>query len=83
MVLYKVEYVIHRWMGAWNINLTSEVKERSLAKELVGDNIEAELMPFTFAIDRGGGGEEVLKKPMAYVPNLIEKVIQLLDQNDE
>lgn len=60
------------------INLDSEVKERSLAKELVGPNLES---AFTFTLD--GGAEEIRKAPMAYIPDLIAKVKQLLEQNDE
>lgn len=62
--------------------MESEAKERSLRKELVGPNIESELVPFTFSIDGGKGGEEVRQAPMAYVPDLVAKVVQLLDQND-
>jgi hypothetical protein len=28
-------------------------------------------------------GEKIRKDPMAYAPNLVEKVTQLLDQNDK
>lgn len=68
-------------MGAWNIKLSSEAKERSLARELVGPNIAAEAVPLTFPMDNGGN--EVRKAPMAYVPNLAAKVVQLLNQNDK
>lgn len=68
-------------MKAWKINLDSEVKERSLAKELVGPNLESEIVAFTFTLD--GGAEEIRKAPMAYIPDLIAKVKQLLEQNDE
>lgn len=70
----------HRWMGAWNIKLASEDKERSLATELVGPNLEAEPVPMTFPLDRG---EEIRKAPMAYIPNLPAKIVQLLNQNDK
>jgi hypothetical protein len=70
-----------RWMKAWKINLESEVKERSLAKELVGPNLESETVLFTFSLD--GGAEEVRKAPMAYVPDLVGKVKQLLDENEK
>ena len=49
----------------------SEVKQRALAKDLVGDNIVAELGAFTFK--RDGGGEEIREVPFIYVPNLIRK----------
>lgn len=62
--------------------MESEAKERSLRNEIVGPNIEAEAVPFTFLLDGGKGGEEVRQAPMAYVPNLVAKVVQLLDQNE-
>ena len=61
--------------------MASEAKERKLAQQLVGPNIEGEAVPFTFSVD--SGGEEVRKAPMAYVPDLVSKVVQLLDQNDK
>lgn len=72
----------HRWLKSWNVKLDAEAKERSLAKELVGPNIEAEAAPFTHSID-GESGEEIRKAPMAYIPNLVAKVVQILDQNDK
>ncbi len=45
--------------------------------------MESEAVPFTFPIDGGKGGEEVRQAPMAYVPDLVKKVVQLLDQNDK
>lgn len=70
----------YRWMSGWKVHLDSEAKERSLAKALVGPNLASEMVAFSFALD--GGGEEIRKAPMAYIPNLPQKVIQLLDQND-
>ena len=71
------EHSLRRWMKLWKINLESEAK---LAKKLVGPNSECEIVAFTCALD--GGGEEVKMAPMAYVPDLVGKVKQLLDQND-
>ena len=73
----------HRWLAKWNLKMDSEAKERKLRKGLIGDNIECEAVPLTFPLDGGKGGEEVRQAPMAYVPNLVEKVVQLLDQNDK
>ena len=56
-------------------------KERTLANELVGPNIQSENVAFFFLID-GGPEEEIKKAPMAYVPDLVGKVKQLLDQSD-
>jgi hypothetical protein len=73
---------LQRWMRAWKVSFASEAKERSLAKELVGPNLDAEAVAFTFPVDGRGGGEEIQKAPMAFVPDLVAKVTQILDQND-
>ena len=65
-------------MGAWKISLASEAKERALAKVLVGPNLDAEAVPFTFP--NSGSCEHFT---MAFVPDLVVKVTQLLDQNDQ
>lgn len=67
-------------MGAWKISFGPEYKVRTLAQDLVGPNLASEMVAFTYSLD--GGGEEVRKAPMAYVPDLPAKVIQLLEQND-
>lgn len=67
-------------MKAWNISLGTEGKERARAHDLIGPNLTSESVAFTFSLD--GGGEELRKAPMAYVPDLPAKVTQLLDQND-
>lgn len=72
---------LQRWMEAWKISFASEAKERSLSKTLVGPNMDGEPVAFTFSSD--GGREEVRKAPMAFVPDLVAKVTQLLDQNDQ
>ena len=67
-------------MKAWKINLESEQKERSLANTQVGPNLASEMVAFTYTLD--GGEEEIRTAPMAYVPDLVAKVKQLLEQND-
>ena len=54
---------------------------RSEAKELIGDNICAEMVPFSF--NHKDGGEEIRPAPMAYIPNLWEKIEDLLEQNND
>lgn len=70
-------------MGAWKISFASEAKERSLSKVLVGPNMDGEPVAFTFPTDGGRGQEQIRKAPMAFVPDLVAKVTQLLDQNDK
>lgn len=77
----KLTYALHhRWMSGWNIQLGSERRMRSLANELIGSNLASEMVAFTYSLAEGR--EELCKAPMAYVPDLTEKVRQLLDQND-
>ena len=71
-------FYFQRLMGAWKISFASEAKERALAKVLVGPNLYSEAVPFAFP--NSCGGERIQKDPMAFVPNLVAK---LLDQNDQ
>ena len=67
-------------MRAWKVDLAAESKERVVAKEQIGLNLASESVAMTFSLD--GGGEELRRTPMAYIPDLPAKVKQLLDQND-
>lgn len=60
--------------------LGSEKKLRALSQELIGDNLEVELAPFTFTL--ADGGEEIRGAAHAYAPSLTDKIIQLLEQNE-
>ena len=68
-------------MSMWGISIAPEGKMRSEAKELVGDNIRAEMVPFSFT--HKDGGEEIESAAMAYIPNLWEKIKDLLEQNND
>ncbi len=68
-------------MSSWKISFGSEPKQRALSSELIGTNLKCENAPFTFYFDHHTY-EEVRKAPLAYVPDLVGKVTQLLDQND-
>lgn len=59
--------------------LAGEKKQQVLAGSLLGDNLEAEATPMSFSLN--GGREEVRATPFAYVPNLTDKVVQMLEQN--
>ena len=71
----------NRWMNAWNIGFGSELKQRSISKDLIGSNLKCENVSFSFYLDHHTY-EEIRKAPLAYVPDLVGKVTQLLDQND-
>ena len=66
-------------MKTLSISVGSEVKQRALAKDIVGDNMVAELGAFTFR--RDGGGEDIREAPFVYVPNLIRRATDLVEQH--
>ena len=43
-----------RWLKVFHVSLASEQSQRTLAKEAIGGNITAEMVPFTFPADSGG-----------------------------
>lgn len=57
----------------------SEAKQRALAKDILGDNLIATRGAFT--CKRDGGGEEIKEVPFVYVPNLIRKVADVIDNH--
>lgn len=65
----------------WGVGIASEKKMRHEAAEIVGTNLEAELVPLSFA--HKDGGEVIKEAPIAYIPHLWEKVKDLLDQNSD
>ena len=70
-VLRKINYD-GRWLKGLNVTIASEVKQRAMARMIVGENLKAEKGAFTFSQDKGG---EVIKEaPFVYCPNLIAKV---------
>jgi hypothetical protein len=65
----------------WGVGIASERKMRLEASELVGDNLSAELVPFSFP--HKDGGEVIQDVPCAYIPNLWRKISDLLDQSSD
>ena len=51
--------------------------ERKLAIEVLGDNLTVEKVAFMFPVE-SGGGTEVKDAPLAYAPNLVRKVADLI-----
>ena len=70
----------NRWLNEFQISLASEQSQRQLAKEVIGDNLQAERAPFSFSKD--GGGEEIREVPFVFVPNLIRKVADVVAHNE-
>ena len=63
------------------MNIASERKLRKRSKEVVTNNLQAEGVPLTFSLK--SGGEEIRAAPLVFVPDLKEKIFQLLDKNKE
>ena len=78
MYMYYNTYI--RWLKEFKVSLASERKLRMLAKEVTGDNLTSEEAVFSFPLD--GGGEEIRVAPFVYVPNLITKVTDRLQENE-
>ena len=62
-----------------NIVVGSEQKQRAIAKDIIGDNMAAEMGAFTFKLKEGG--EEIQEVPFVYVPNLIRKATDLIEEH--
>ena len=71
----------NRWMKAWRTSFGSNGKQQKIAKELVGPKLTAGTGAFSFSME--GARDEITKAPVAYIPDLLAEVIQLLDQNNK
>ena len=70
-----------RWLKHSGISFGSERKHRALCRELIRDNLEVELAPFSFKL--ADGGEEIRGAAHAYIhPASLAKITQLLEQNE-
>ena len=65
----------------WGVGLASEGKMRKEASELVGDNLDAELVPFSFK--HKDGGQIIKSAPYCYIPRLWDKIQELIEQNSD
>lgn len=67
-------------MKSWGIQIASEKELRRVSREQLGDNLEGEEAPFSFPSTRG---VDIRPAPLVYIPDLVGKVTQMLDQNDK
>ncbi len=58
------------------MSITSERQQRSLAKELIGDNLKAERAPFSSDKD------EIKEVPFVFRPNLIAAIADTMAQHE-
>ena len=67
-----------RWFKGSGINLGSEKIMHDVANSLVGENLDAELCPLSFPLT---DGEEIRGAPHAFIPDLSQKIVQLLEES--
>ena len=78
-VLYKHPMIKHRWMTSLGVQISSEKKMRKISKELIGENLAGEATPFYFSTKHG---IDILPAPHVYIPDLVAKVFEHLEQNE-
>ena len=66
-------------MKAQGIKLASERSVRRLSEEMLGDNLAATEVPLSQPLRFG---VDLKVSPLVYVPDLVGKILQLLEQND-
>ena len=71
----------NRWLTTWNIQIASERSLRKRSKEVISDNLKPEVAPLTFSLK--SGGEEIREAPLVSIPDLKEKLFQLLDKHQK
>ena len=59
--------------------MASEKQIRGRSLEQTGNNLQGESVPFCFPLKNG---VDFRPAPLVYVPDLVEKVIQVLEQNE-
>ena len=69
-----------RWLKSSGISMAGEERMREISKQIVSDNLKGELAPFSFMLP--SGGEEIKGAPLIYIPELVAKVVHLLEENE-
>lgn len=59
--------------------MASERSVRQLSAELIGDNIVGEEVPLSMPLQYG---VDLKLSPLVYLPDLLGKIFQLLEQNE-
>eukprot|EP00731_Ephydatia_muelleri_P023365 Em0015g948a len=69
----------NRWLKASGVSISCEEKMRQIARGLLGENLQGEVAPPSFCLS--SGGEEIRGAPLVFMPDLNQKVIQMLDDD--
>ena len=69
----------YSWFRSNGIINPSERKLQKLSAELLVEDLESEMAPFSFGLKHGG--EDLRPAPLVYVANLVAFTLHLLDRN--
>ena len=53
---------------------------RNICRQILGNNLKGEMALFSFP--HPSGGEELRGAPLVYTPDLVQKVVDLLEENE-
>eukprot|EP00731_Ephydatia_muelleri_P029824 Em0021g347a len=67
------------WLKVSGVTLAGEERMRHICRQIVGDNLKGEVALFSFPLP--SGGEELRGAPLVYIPELVKKVVDLLEEN--
>ena len=79
-VYVQLNCTYQRWMKSWGVAIAGEKKMRAVSAQVVGENLKTEAVPLSFCLK--DGGEEIRPAPMAYIPNLWQKIEDMLNESD-
>lgn len=65
-----------RWLKGSGVSLPSEKQQRCIATNLLDDNMDGEIAPFSSIL--ASGGEELRGAVHVFIPNISRKRFQLL-----
>eukprot|EP00731_Ephydatia_muelleri_P032533 Em0024g77a len=70
--------ILRRWLKASGVSLAGEERMRYICRRIVGSNLKGEMALFSFPSTSGG---EELRVAVVYIPDVVLKVVDLLEEN--
>eukprot|EP00731_Ephydatia_muelleri_P001906 Em0001g1906a len=71
--------ILRRWLKASGVSLAGEERMRYICRRIVGSNLKGEMALFSFPST--SGGEELRVAALVYIPDVVLKVVDLLEEN--
>eukprot|EP00731_Ephydatia_muelleri_P002365 Em0001g2365a len=71
--------ILRRWLKASGVSLAGEERMRYICRRIVGGNLKGEMALFSFPST--SGGEELRVAALVYIPDVVLKVVDLLEEN--